>query len=459
VPDPAPLQRTVSSAACASGAPTYRRFRSAVGEHLLIVPYTRIYDLPETAGARVDQGDHDVLALIDMLGFPGSDDVPLDAVHAPDPHSISLNVSSSCNLSCSYCYASRGGFQGAQSSAMTWPVARTAIDRLFATVDSGAPLTIGFLGGEPFVNRALIHQAVAYADSAARRLQRRIGFSVTTNGTLLSGADIALLQRHRFAVTVSIDGGKNLQNAQRPRAAGRNAQHRAGSFDLLCEHIAPLLAQPGLARIGARATVLPDQLNLAARLRDIVGLGFAEVGFSPLKSSPSGLGFDDGHWTGYLESLTALAHEELQRALAGEPIRLTNFAIALKQLHRGAASPYPCGAGGGYFSVDSKGDWYACHRAIGDAAYRLGDAVRLDQHRRGQFLRERHVHSQTDCSACWARYLCSGGCHQEAAARSVAGCNFIRGWLDFCLKAYCELSASRPNYFDPTRRSAPEVLA
>jgi uncharacterized protein len=194
-------------------------------------------------------------------------------------------------------------------------------------------------------------------------------------------------------------------------------------------------------------------------LSDIIALGFAEVGFSPLKTSPSGRGFEDSHWPAYLQSLTALARSELQRALRGEPIRLTNFAIALKQLHRGAASPYPCGAGGGYFSVDSKGDWYACHRAIGDAAYRLGDAARLDEDRRGRFLRERHVHAQTDCSACWARYLCSGGCHQESAARSVASCDFIRGWLDFCLKAYCELGALRPDHFAPKHRIGPEVPA
>jgi uncharacterized protein len=121
-------------------------------------------------------------------------------------------------------------------------------------------------------------------------------------------------------------------------------------------------------------------------------------------------------------------------------LRLTNLAVALKQLHRGAASPYPCGAGGGYFSVAADGRWYACHRAIGDGRFRMGDNSGLDADRRRAFLLARHVHAQEGCGTCWARYLCSGACHQEMSSRSQASCDFIRAWLDFCLRAYCELS-------------------
>jgi uncharacterized protein len=436
----APITHRVESSLT---APAHHRFRSRIGDHLLIVPFTRIYDLPEDFARRVDHSDPAVLALAASLALPGPMDVPLDELSAPSPHSISLNVSSTCNLTCSYCYASRGSFNGAQSAPMSWDMARTAIDRLLATPESGAPLTIGFLGGEPFANRALIHRSVAYAATEARRLRRSIGFSVTTNGTLLKPEDIALLQQHRFAVTISIDGGAATQNIQRPAANAR----RRRSFDLLAEAIAPLLRHPGLAQICARATVLPGDLSVTARFDDIIGMGFPEVGFSPLKSAPSGAAFEDAHWALYLESLKSLARLELQRGLAGAPVRLSNFAIALKQLHRGAASPYPCGAGGGYFSVAADGDWYACHRAIGDAAYRLGNSQGLDPERREQFLRARHVHAQTDCHRCWARYLCSGGCHQEAKARTTASCDFIRGWLEFCLASYCEMSAARPEFF------------
>jgi uncharacterized protein len=179
-----------------------------------------------------------------------------------------------------------------------------------------------------------------------------------------------------------------------------------------------------------------------------VRLGFPEVGFSPVRVDPGGaLALTAQDWPIYLREMIALARAELNRALGGEQIHLTNLAIALKQLARGASTPYPCGAGGGYFSVGADGVWYACHRAIGNDAYRMGDNNHLDEVRREAFLRERHVHAQPDCRSCWARYLCSGGCHQEASSRSDSSCGFIRGWLDFCLKAYCELSTRRPEWF------------
>ena len=124
---------------------------------------------------------------------------------------------------------------------------------------------------------------------------------------------------------------------------------------------------------------------------------------------------------------------------------MSNLAIALKQLHRGASAPYPCGAGGGYFSVSAEGRWYACHRAIGAIDYELGDNSGLDRAKRRTFLERRHVDAQADCRVCWARYLCSGGCHQEKAARSEASCDFIRGWLEFCLQAYCDLIDQCPD--------------
>jgi uncharacterized protein len=411
---------------------------------VLIVRHSRIFDLPAEAAAVFDEGSGEAEALADALGRSTVTEEPLEAVSAPAPQSLSLNVSSSCNLTCSYCYAARGSFGGLQSEPMPWEVARAAIDRLLTVADPDAPITIGFLGGEPFVNRSLIHRAVEYAADAARLRRLDLRFSVTTNGTLIRAEDVALLRSHAFAVTVSIDGGVDVQNAQRPAASG------TGSFALLCEGTEALLREPGRARLSARATVTRHRLQLADRFQAILALGFPEVGFSPLRTGGDADGVLRGaDWPDYLQGLVHLARREVAVAKDGGAIRLTNLAVALKQLHRGASAPYPCGAGGGYFSVSAAGKWYACHRAIGSPSYELGDNDALDDTRRTRFLAERHVHAQAACGTCWARYLCSGGCHQEATARTDSSCGFIRGWLDFCLEAYCELADQRPGYFEP----------
>jgi len=428
---------------CDPHAAQFRVFDSAAGPRLLVIPHSRIFAIPTDFAAALRTGDPAAVAEVEAFAGAIQGETSLDLVPETTPQSISLNVSSSCNLGCNYCYARGGSFDGAQTSAMTWETGRAAVDRLFKLVNPAAPITIGFIGGEPFLNRKLIHRLVDYAAARAQQRGLLVLFSVTTNGTVLNRDDIALIRSNPFAITVSIDGGRTLQDGQRPMLSGRS------SFAELQRAITPLLEDSGLAKIAARATVTRDDLSITSRFDEILQLGFSEVGFSPVRSvAPMTAALHGADWSRYLDAMIALADRELVAARAGVPLRLTNLAIALKQLHRGFAMPFPCGAGGGYFSVGADGTWYACHRAIGQEAYALGDNGGLDQVRRGSFLRDRHVHSQRECRSCWARYLCSGGCHHEASARDDSSCGFVRGWLDYCLRMYGEISGQQPNWFD-----------
>jgi uncharacterized protein len=418
-----------------------RLFDSAAGPRLLIIPHSRIFAIDCTFAEALRRGDPQAAREAAALAASVDGELSLDLVPSSSPQSISLNVSATCNLACGYCYAARGAFAGAQPSAMSWEVARAAVDRLLESSNPQVPITVGFIGGEPFLNRKLIRKVVEHCWDEARRRGRVVRFAVTTNATVLSADDLDLLRAYPFGVTVSIDGGAATQDVQRPSPAGRS------SFAALRDAVLPLLHAPGLAKVGARATVIRTKLEVGTRFDEIIGLGFREAGFSPVRNGPSDHALDGENWRDYLDSMIDLARREMSAAFSGGPIRLSNLAIALKQLHRGFSMPYPCGAGGGYFSVAADGTWYACHRAIGQPSYALGDNEGLDEGRRTSFLHARHVHAQLECRRCWARYLCSGGCHQEASARSDSSCGFIRGWLDFCLGAYSELMERRPDWF------------
>jgi uncharacterized protein len=104
------------------------------------------------------------------------------AVHRRRPTALSLNLAQSCNLACVYCYADQGRF-GAAPRIMTEAVAFAAIDAFLAGAD-GAPMTLGFIGGEPFLARDLLHACVRRAALAAAGRGPDLRFSVTTNGTL-----------------------------------------------------------------------------------------------------------------------------------------------------------------------------------------------------------------------------------------------------------------------------------
>jgi uncharacterized protein len=116
-------------------APMFHRFRSEAGQHLLVVPYSRVFDLSADLARAFDQSGADQATFVDALATPEPGEAPLSDVVMPAPQSISLNVSSSCNLACSYCYAARGSFGGAQDRPMAWDTARAAIDALVERSD------------------------------------------------------------------------------------------------------------------------------------------------------------------------------------------------------------------------------------------------------------------------------------------------------------------------------------
>ena len=359
-----------------------------------------------------------------------------------EPVSLSLNVAQACNLSCSYCYADHGRF-GGSARLMEPEVAFSAIDRLLAGA-KGRRVTIGFIGGEPFLNRSLINGCVEHARELGRKLRTPVGFSVTTNATLLTAPDLELLRRNGFSVSVSLDGVGALNDRHR-------RDRRGSSSARAIEAVRPLLYNPGSARVAARVTVARDDLRVLERVEALAEAGFREVGVSPLRSSADpDLQLRDADWRGFLAEMVRAAEAELDRVRQGEAWRFSNLAIALKEMHRGSCRPLPCGAGNGYVSLSAKGDYFTCHRAVDDPRYALGNlAEGLDRVARSRFLEARHVDRQEPCRSCWARYLCGGGCHVEVIAAGRAGCDYIRGWLDYCLSVYDDLLNVSPGLFPP----------
>jgi uncharacterized protein len=347
----------------------------------------------------------------------------------PPPTAISLNIAQSCNLSCSYCYADGGRF-GGHAAMMPQPVARAAIDQLMVKA-RGQRVTIGFIGGEPFLNRGLLTWAVKYSVARARESGSRVGFSVTTNGTLLTLEDLDFLRTHSFAISVSLDGSAEVNDHER-HARGKS------SFELAVQRLGPLLQDPGNARITARATVTRRDLRVLERVESLLAAGFREVGVSPLRTSPvGGLALEERDWPVFLDQMVRAAEAESEQLQREGKLRFSNLAIALKQLHAGYCKPLPCGSAASYVSVSARGEYFTCHRTVDDPRYILGNTEHgLSSGMRENFLRARHVDRQEPCRSCWARYLCGGGCHAEVLSVGRSGCDYIRGWLEYCIRFY-----------------------
>ena len=97
-------------------------------------------------------------------------------------HGIELMVCQCCNLACTYCYALEGEYHN--PGWMSEKVGKKAIDFLFTQTKDNS-VSISFFGGEPLMNMSLIKNLVQYANQLALRHNKRVSYSVTTNGMLI----------------------------------------------------------------------------------------------------------------------------------------------------------------------------------------------------------------------------------------------------------------------------------
>lgn len=413
---------------------------------LFVVNGSRVYDTDdevisrlETAVSLGDSAVEKVLESLGLLSEPMIDDTP---VSSPPLRAISLAIAQKCNLGCSYCYASEGDF-GGPAKNMTVETARQAIQLLVDSAQTGDRVNIAFLGGEPLTNRDVLCDVTRYADSITASRGIQVGFSITTNGTLLREDDADFFERYGFAVTISLDGLREDHDRQRSFKSG------SGSFDRILKRVSPLLERQRRMQVSVRTTVTPGNLCLRESLEFFLGMNFHSVGFSPVLRSPTGRGeLSSNDLRCFLDAMIECGVEFERRVIRGERYAFTNIVNALKEIHRGTHRPYPCGAGAGYMGVSADGELAACHRFVGDQDGRMGNLdLGIDRKSQNVWLAERHVHFQTPCGECWARYLCGGGCHHEVIARGRTACEFIRGWLHYCLQAYDRISRLRPDWF------------
>jgi uncharacterized protein len=166
-------------------------------------------------------------------------------------------------------------------------------------------------------------------------------------------------------------------------------------------------------------------------------------------ASPNGKGeMDSRELAVLLEGMKACGRAFEAAVIRGTRYPFLNLMNAMKEIHRGTHRPLPCGAGNSYFGVSAEGKLFACHRFVEDPAAEFGDIhTGVDADRQQRWLASRHVDQQSPCRTCWARYLCGGGCHHEVLRRGRPACDYIRGWLEYCLAAYVRVRSFQPGYF------------
>jgi len=182
----------------------------------------------------IDDDNDDLLNLSyreALLPIIASKETLISAGIKPKINRLTLNVSNSCNLSCSYCYADHGTYHSPASfmSEKTATEIVAQILNMYRNVE-----IVHFFGGEPLLNPKAIEVICnafkkAHAEGAIEELPK---FVATTNGTVNTPETIALLKKWTIELTVSWDGPKSVQDKTRPMS-----KKNASSYDKLIDTI------------------------------------------------------------------------------------------------------------------------------------------------------------------------------------------------------------------------------
>ena len=97
---------------------------------------------------------------------------------------LCMHIAHTCNLNCSYCFASQGKYHG-DRALMSFEVGKRALDFLVENSGSRHNLEVDFFGGEPLMNFDVVKQLVAYARSIEKEAGKNFRFTLTTNGMLI----------------------------------------------------------------------------------------------------------------------------------------------------------------------------------------------------------------------------------------------------------------------------------
>ena len=461
----------------------FHPFEAAGRRFLYLVPSAAVFGLDDASGAVLDtlaesprsageiatalagRFDEAIVqqTIVELAGARAIRPVAAPAPVVPKPprriplQTIVLNVTSKCNLACTYCYEygeDRIPGSAAESTPrfMSEETAKQSVDFAFGEAGESKHVHVTFFGGETLLNAKVLRSTVRYARERAAEIGKTVDFSLTTNATLLTEEIIDWLVENDVGVTVSIDGPKQSQDRFRVFHNGK------GSYEVVLPRIKALLARHTRRPVGARVTLTRQNLEVVEIYRHLVEeIGFREVGFAPVTTSwTRDWAIEGSGYERMLDQFDTLAHEFRDATIAGRHHGFSNVRDTLQEIHKGMSKAYPCGAGFGLLGVATDGDVSLCHRFAGSKEHELGSVkTGLNREMQQAFLERHHVDLKTDCSVCWARPICAGGCYHEAHTRygdtaepNLHYCTWIRHWTDTCLRIYGELAEKRPDYLE-----------
>lgn len=320
--------------------------------------------------------------------------------------SLCLHVSHDCNLKCDYCFASSGDF-GSRRMLMTSETGKKAVDFLIDMSGDRESLEIDFFGGEPLMNKEAIKEIVAYARIQEKKHNKKISFTLTTNGMLLDDDMTEFINNEMSNVVLSLDGRKEVNDRVRRRSDDK------GSYDIIMPKFKNLIEKRGNKDYYIRGTFTGYNLDFSDDVYSIFEAGFDNISVEPVVAKPSEpYAITECALPAVFKEYDKLALRILESRKDGHFLNFFHFMINLDQGPCAIKRMKGCGCGNEYIAVTPEGDIYPCHQFVGDEAFRMGNIFEgsFDTDIKKKFSMA-NVYNKPECRRCWAKFYCSGGCN------------------------------------------------
>ncbi|MGI5864428.1 MAG: radical SAM protein [Myxococcales bacterium] len=338
---------------------------------------------------------------------------------------VSLFVNHRCNLRCVYCYNGQEF-----DRRMPWDIARRAIDFGFESSKKGF-LLLSFFGGEPLLEIDLMEQAVDYAAAEAKRREKRLFLSLSTNGTLLDNRRLDFLRRHDFNVQVSFDGVAEAQDTTR-RFPNGNSSHRKVEA-----HVRQLV-EAGFA-LRVISVIDPRTVHLLGdSFEYLMDLKVPHIYFAP-----NYLGcWEDESCDRFEAALADLGDRYVARLRAGQDVRLDPInGKIVTHVVPGSSERVACPFGVDEIAVSPTGRIYPCDRLVRqddpNSEVCIGDLDRgIDSARRDAMVKAKNT-CDPECAACELRPRCMYwcGCANYETTGSPGKVSPLLCWFERCFIA------------------------
>jgi len=314
-----------------------------------------------------------------------------------------LHMAHDCNLRCKYCFAEKGSY-GGKKSLMSFEVAKKAIDYLLENSGSKKNVEVDFFGGEPLLNYEVIKQTVSYAKAQENKYNKKVHFTITTNGTILNDEMEKYLNENMDNIVLSLDGRKEVNDKMRIFPSQK------GSYDVIVDNIKKIANNRKGKSYFIRGTFTRDNLDFYNDVKHIYNeLGLKEISIEPVSGGEFEL--TDEEIQIVLKEYENFAIEYAEQ----EDYRFYHFNLSLYNSPCIFKRVAACGAGVDYCAISPEGKIYACHQFVSEDKFVMGDVDKgVTNYELVNKFANTNVFSKKECETCFAKYFCSGGCHASA---------------------------------------------